>query len=146
MNPIDKYTIVYNDLFLLPCYGSAHLQFGMHRLTPALNKFIKKQFPEQKHMTFLKCCHHILINLNQFFRTEDLVKKRKLFSRALQIAEEVWSQRSSLQFFLKHVDCLCMVALTIGLKDIGKKIRAFQCGGSYLYRDPPGMISGVSPS
>jgi hypothetical protein len=138
MNPV-----IYNDLSLLPCYGSAHLQFGMHRLTPALNKFIKKQYPEQKHMNFLKCCNHILNNLDQFFRNEDIAKKKKLFSRALQIAEEVLNQRSSLQFFVQHVDCLCLLALTIGRKDLSKKIRAFQCGGISLYREPPELISGT---
>ena len=114
-------------------FGAAHLMFAMNNLTHDLNGFIRKKHPEAKKMNFKGCCHYILDNLKDFFKPQDIQRKKIEISRALQISEAIWNWDLDLYYFVPHVDCLCSLALTLGNRQKAREIRYFKCNGESVY-------------
>jgi hypothetical protein len=113
--------------------GTAHLMFAMNNLTYDLNGFIRKKHPEAKKMNFKGCCHYILDNLKDFFKPQDIKRKKTEISGALHISEVIWSCDLDLFYFVPYVDCLCCLALTVGNRQTAREIRYFKCNGESVY-------------
>ena len=118
---------------ILRCYASAHLQFSIHLITPFLNEFIKKKYPESKEMVYESCCRFIHTNASSFFKPEVAEKKRKRFFKALQLVKEVGNTNLNLKNFAAYIDCLCSVAVTIHRRDIKYEIHIFETNQVWPY-------------
>jgi hypothetical protein len=131
---------------ILRCYASAHLQFSIHLISPFLNEFIKKKFPEMKEMNYQSCCRFIYTNARDFFKPEEANRKRKRFFKALQLVKEVGNTKLNLKNFAAYIDCLCTVAITLQRRDVKYEIHIFEtndvwpyayCRGHFPYHRTP---------